>query len=156
MNEKLIRLSKFSIVSSVRSTISQGKVNYYTISIKGPSNAITYEKLECLWPYSVIAVIEGVVVAEYMVRPQELDDFYEAVSNLTLPVEADDLIIISLHFDDNYPNSPKKQLLEMQAGNKGNGANGHSSTLAIENNQENRRVLKALFSGKYSKVKQLA
>ncbi|MGI9951280.1 hypothetical protein V3F56_02870 [Moorellaceae bacterium AZ2] len=71
--------SRLPYVHSVHATVSQGNVKHYNICIKTDKVEIVPELIS-LWPYCTVSSKDGEVLADYLVRPEEVKDFAARLS----------------------------------------------------------------------------
>jgi len=65
-------------VESVNATHVQGRVKHYNIRVELNGKDTNY--LSSLWPFCNVSVTNGDVVADYIVRPEEVKAFYKKLS----------------------------------------------------------------------------
>jgi len=81
MNEQLRNIGGISLVRSIKSVISQGNIKHYAIKIES-YNSRLHKKLESLWPFGIVELSDGILKAEYIVKPNEIDEFNIKLSKL--------------------------------------------------------------------------
>jgi len=71
--------TKLPYVHSVHATVSQGAVKHYNVCIK-TANAEIASELMSLWPYCVVSSENGEIIANYLVKPEEVRAFAAKLS----------------------------------------------------------------------------
>lgn len=95
---------------AVNAVKSQGTVKHYTVSFTFPiADSEVVEKLEKLWPFGEVAhKSDGSVTAEYLVRPDEVSSFCEALTRACLPKKKSATVV--LRFPDGIPDGVKHKV----------------------------------------------
>lgn len=95
---------------AVNAVKSQGAVKYYTVMFTFPkADKVVIEKLEKLWPYGEVAhKSDGSVTAEYLVRPDEVSSFCEALTRACLPKKKSTMV--ALRFPEGIPDGVKHKV----------------------------------------------
>lgn len=71
--------TKLPYVHSVHATVSQGTIKHYNVCIK-TANAEIASELMTLWPYCVVSSENGEIIADYLVKPEEVKAFAAKLS----------------------------------------------------------------------------
>lgn len=88
-------------VESVNATRAQGAIKHYNIRIKANNRKII-NQLEGFWPFGIINAKRDGIHADYIVKPNEVDIFYEKLSQIPFHIKNREVVMI---FQLNYPAS---------------------------------------------------
>ena len=109
MTEVLQTLAGLPAVESISSTVSNGSVKHYLVRVRFfDDNVKIMEQLESIWPFCSVKLEKGIVVAEYMVRPSELEAFIEKVLQFDLFKRNS---ILKLRFNGFDKSAPFKEVI---------------------------------------------
>lgn len=65
-------------MDSVRSVVSNNTIKHYLFTVSLYSSSLSC--VESVWPFCTVELCDGLLKAEYMVRPDDLDNFLLAIS----------------------------------------------------------------------------
>lgn len=80
------KITQFSIVSSVETVLSAGRIKHYRINIE-VENAGLYKEIERLWNFGTVRITRNMIAAEYIVTPEEILKFYCRLKKLASGID---------------------------------------------------------------------
>lgn len=66
-------------VEAVHATLAQGNIKHYNVRVK-TEDPQAINKLMTIWPFCTIGNVEDGLVADFVVKPEEVDEFYARLS----------------------------------------------------------------------------
>lgn len=66
-------------IETVHATLTQGNLKHYNVRVKA-EDPRAIDKLMTIWPFCTVGSVEDGLIADYVVKPEEVDEFYDRLS----------------------------------------------------------------------------